>query len=85
MNVDKFRKFQSGDVVQLKSGGPNMTVEYYVQDQVVSGGFRKTGYLCTWFNKTNDYDFNEVSNVFAENALVKMDYDAEKNRYIFDN
>ena len=34
--------FQIGDVVQLKSGGPRMTVEGYEDDLVI----------CVWFEKT---------------------------------
>jgi uncharacterized protein YodC (DUF2158 family) len=34
------RRFASGDVVQLKSGGPKMTLQYYVNDNRV---------VCAWF------------------------------------
>ncbi|MDR7032868.1 DUF2158 domain-containing protein [Mesorhizobium sp. BE184] len=37
--------FKSGDVVRLKSGGPNMTVN----DTAASGM-----YLCNWFNRDGD-------------------------------
>jgi uncharacterized protein YodC (DUF2158 family) len=36
-------KFQEGDVVQLKSGGPRMTVEGY-EDGLV---------MCVWFEEKN--------------------------------
>lgn len=37
-------KFSSGDIVQLKSGGPAMTVA-----NVVPGMGNSTGYQCEWF------------------------------------
>lgn len=37
--------FKTGDVVQLKSGGPNMTVN----DSAASGIV-----LCNWFNREGD-------------------------------
>lgn len=42
--------FKPGDIVQLKSGGPQMTVgEFEV----------KTGWLlCAWFNERQEFDFN---------------------------
>ena len=44
------QKFKIGDVVRLKSGGPNMTVtEYDVFDY---GGDQKK-YLCRWFDEKN--------------------------------
>ncbi|CCV04706.1 conserved hypothetical protein [Mesorhizobium metallidurans STM 2683] len=37
--------FKTGDVVKLKSGGPNMTIN----DHAASGM-----YLCNWFNREGD-------------------------------
>jgi len=48
--------FQEGDLVQLKSGGPRMTVEGYEDGLVV----------CVWFEGNN-----RKSNVFKE-ATLKM-------------
>ena len=40
------QKFKPGDIVQLKSGGPAMTVESIHTDSL-SGTFK--GYFCEWF------------------------------------
>lgn len=48
--------FQDGDVVQLKSGGPRMTVEGYEDGLVV----------CVWFEEKN-----RKSSTFKEATLVK--------------
>jgi len=45
--VDEFRK---GDVVQLKSGGPSMTVAN-VGDYSAMGTGPKDGVKCDWFEK----------------------------------
>ena len=44
-------KFKPGDVVQMKSGGPQMTVELITEDKV----------HCSWFDKNTlcEKDFNE--------------------------
>lgn len=47
----------AGDVVELKSGGPLMTVEG-VDDNVAK---------CTWFDNDGDY----CSNIFSKKALKK--------------
>ncbi|SIQ75467.1 Uncharacterized conserved protein YodC, DUF2158 family [Rhizobium sp. RU35A] len=46
-------KFKAGDLVQLKSGGPTMTVEKFMQ--------HNESYRCTWFAgaKHNREDFAE--------------------------
>jgi uncharacterized protein YodC (DUF2158 family) len=38
------QKFKTGDIVQLKSGGPNMTVK-----DVGDATFGKPEYICQWF------------------------------------
>lgn len=49
-------KFNDGDVVQLKSGGPLMTIARYSE--------RLSAYRCQWFDK------NELSTEhFPENSL----------------
>lgn len=39
------KEFKTGDKVQLKSGGPVMTV-----DTVMSGQYQTGKYLCQWFS-----------------------------------
>ena len=60
-------KFDAGDLVQLKSGGPVMTVEKLVIDhrQVWSGY-----YGCSWFAGAKDNHRN-----FAEAALKAAEVD----------
>lgn len=52
-------KFQVGDVVQLKSGGPNMTFERF--DKHTGSVF------CKWFDK----DEIHQSNYFNQECLIK--------------
>lgn len=60
--------FKAGDVVQLKSGGPRMTVERVPGDVVPEHHLNMTlgadSYLCMWFDESceliRDY-FREVS------------------------
>lgn len=49
------QKFNPGDLVQLKAGGPKMVVER------VFGGSDSFSYRCTWFSgaKHNREDFQE--------------------------
>lgn len=55
-------KFKVGDVVQLNSGSPLMTV-HEVGDYSHSGG-PKQGVLCVWFD-----DKKKVQDLFHEDAL----------------
>jgi uncharacterized protein YodC (DUF2158 family) len=41
------KKFKAGDIVQLKSGGPKMTVRFYDQN---FGGSESDDVLCEWFD-----------------------------------
>ena len=52
--MDANKKCKIGDVVQLKSGGPKMTVTGYQQDHVV----------CKWFAGTDS-----KSGIFAQDSL----------------
>jgi uncharacterized protein YodC (DUF2158 family) len=53
-------KFKMGDVVRLKSGGPNMTVEKYGN----YSGERKC--LCKWFDDKNKFDQRVFSDAELE-------------------
>jgi len=56
--------FKEGDVVQLKSGGPKMTVASVKEGEV--GG----AYYCKWFNgkKIESGRFSEITLVAAEES-----------------
>ena len=54
--------FKIGDVVELKSGGPRMTVTGHGQDG--NGNVRAN---CTWFDK----DHNEKNGAFPPEALER--------------
>lgn len=58
-------KFKSGDIVKLKSGGPNMTVSNYVG--IGAGGESQT-VRCKWFAGAK----SESSN-FHEGMLVPVE------------
>jgi uncharacterized protein YodC (DUF2158 family) len=57
-------KFSEGDVIQLKSGGPLMTIENAFEP--VAG---KQTYRCTWFDGKNELKRAE----FKEEALEKYE------------
>lgn len=54
-------KFKLGDIVQLKSGGPAMTVSSFTKN---SSTGQVTGYYCDWFKGAS----NERAS-FAEDTL----------------
>jgi uncharacterized protein YodC (DUF2158 family) len=43
-------KFQPGDIVKLKSGGPNMTVEGYETLFAGDSSIETNNVQCSWFN-----------------------------------
>ena len=57
-------EFKVGEVVQLRSGGPEMTI---VRESDPSGG--KKSYVCTWF-KNDEPKYN----TFPAGTLQKVDH-----------
>ena len=57
--------FNIGDIVQLKSGGPNMTIQTLEKSGEHTGDF-----LCVWFNK---HYAQELSAHFPECVLKTPD------------
>ena len=55
---NEFEDFNVGDVVRLKSGGPNMTVD----------NASSTRLICAWFDAANAYQ----SHGFDQGALEKV-------------
>lgn len=55
--------FKPGDKVQLKSGGPTMTV-----DKLITQGFESDKYRCQWFSGSN-----LKQGYFAYDSLKKVD------------
>jgi len=53
-------KFKEGDIVQLKSGGPKMTVEDIFDDDI----------MCQWFEGSK---LNE--GIFTQESLIKVEDD----------
>jgi uncharacterized protein YodC (DUF2158 family) len=62
--------FQPGDVVRLKSGGPNMTVNEVIDHDQPGGNQYRDGVEieCTWFK-----DGNNTYKMFRPHLLVKVD------------
>lgn len=59
----KERKFNTGDIVKLKSGGPSMTVDQVTSAEVESGKVR-----CQWFSgKKLEFGF------FAPETLERVE------------
>jgi uncharacterized protein YodC (DUF2158 family) len=59
-------KFNVGEVVQLKSGGPLMTVQS-IGDYTMSGGLN-SGVLCVWFD-----DKKKLEDVFHPDSLERYE------------
>jgi len=55
--------FRSGDLVQLKSGGPMMTVEEVRQES------KGTRVWCTWF----DHQHKRMTDDFTQDVLKKIE------------
>lgn len=58
-------KYQPGDVVRLKSGGPPMTVAHVRDPQRTLTGLQAYG--CVWFD-----GFDPKDNEFTEDVLVAV-------------
>lgn len=65
-------EFKVGDVVKLKSGGPNMTIEGRTQEYGVTS---KTHWHCVWFDGPQNYkeDFSETVLELADDELTEYD------------
>jgi len=59
--MSEVQQFKPGDVVQLKSGGPKMTVS-----SVESPPNGKVQYICEWF----DADLKRLSAIFTPPVLM---------------
>jgi uncharacterized protein YodC (DUF2158 family) len=57
------KKFNEGDLVKLKSGGPVMTVDHYYLEPL--GGESSSRVFCKWFDDKN----NPQTGWFDEGAL----------------
>ena len=69
-------KFNPGDVVELKSGGPVMTVKAYNWN-VTKGAYEEDRLVCTWFDK----DQKLQSATFPETNLKVAEPDAFSGEY----
>jgi uncharacterized protein YodC (DUF2158 family) len=74
---EKMTKFKKGDVVQLKSGGPLMTIFYVVEkgEKQAFGDLQEyTEYYCEWFESDMwSGGQKHVSRGFREEVLVKKE------------
>ena len=57
-------EFKKGDLVRLKSGGPQMTVDN-IAPRSMMGESGEIGVWCVWFDKGK-----EMSSVFGPHVLV---------------
>jgi uncharacterized protein YodC (DUF2158 family) len=73
-------KFKVGDIVQLKSNGPKMTIDkvYYPLDPITheaDTSAKATSYLCIWFNGKKVEHAN-----FAEESLMLPEDDKKEGK-----
>jgi uncharacterized protein YodC (DUF2158 family) len=66
-------KFEKGDVVVLKSGGPPMTIDNVPGDLIYDGGPKRRDYHTRWFKGAS-----KESGDFAEHLLDKYEPPAKK-------
>lgn len=60
-------EFKIGDVVQLKSGGPEMTITS--RDSNAFTGESETNWICTWFE-----GYKQHSGTFHQDTVEKVEY-----------
>jgi uncharacterized protein YodC (DUF2158 family) len=70
------QKFDEGAVVQLKSGGPKMTVAGFGKYDAYGGGTEK--YLCRWFDEKNKL----VEGTFTEAELEVSEARPRSNAWV---
>ena len=63
-------QLQAGDVVQLKSGGPKMVIEW-INRKNPPNVFANLGACCSWFDSSG----KQHTKMFAESALKKVPSD----------
>jgi uncharacterized protein YodC (DUF2158 family) len=66
-------RFKEGDVVRLRSGGPNMTVEQVGEQHMLPG---KTVAFCVWFEVVAKQRVVK-RNTFSLSVLEAVNHDAE--------
>ncbi len=66
-------EFKEGDVVRLKSGGPDMTVEQVGEQHMLPG---KTVAFCVWFEVVAKQRVVK-RDTFSLSVLEAVNYDAE--------
>ena len=74
-------KFITGDVVQLKSGGPEMTIRD-VHFDVLSNVFRDDMFDCIWFEKNKEGKKEVHYCPFFVDELAKVDVTNNDHRCI---
>jgi uncharacterized protein YodC (DUF2158 family) len=69
MEIENKPMFKEGDVVMLKSGGPNMTI------LCVNNILQVISYDCVWFDKKGKYHHAnhivEVALLFVPNVIIQ--------------
>lgn len=63
-------RFNIGDVVKLKSGGPEMTIRYNVDSYQTPGTSLAYGAHCQWYDESSSYFRTDI---FHPNQLEKVE------------
>ena len=69
---EQYVKFQSGDAVQLKSGGPLMTVQDEVEDLLLCMWVSPTGRICRQTYAPRELQYAEASELVAVTAIKRL-------------